>query len=54
MDIIRFEDNEIFERKNRNNLKVNNDDALLSTSRIDVSIFENLQTKFRKIKIDIN
>ena len=43
MDIIWFEDNEFFERKNINNSKFSTDDAVLSASNIDISIFENLQ-----------
>ena len=43
LDIIWFEDNEFFERKNINNSKFSTDDAVLSASNIDISIFENLQ-----------
>ena len=41
-----------FARKNRNNSKVNTDDASLLTSNVDIPIFENPQIKFQKIKIN--
>ena len=46
-----------FKRKNTNNSEANTDDASEPTSSVNFPIYDNLQTKFRRIKtneIDIS
>jgi hypothetical protein len=41
-----------FKRKNTNNSEANTDDTSEPTPSIDIPIFDNLQTKFRRIETD--